>query len=102
MSNPKRKSIADLIAKKTLPNKPSSAEIDQITKKIHLPEKSQSEKEQPLSLPVTEKIKRIGIVVPVSLYLKAKTKSTMQDQTLMAYIIHLIEEDVKNSKYPNA
>jgi len=96
MANQKRKSIADLIAKKPLPYKPSSAEIDKITKKIHQPGKSVKENIKPLPLPVTEKTKRIGIVAPVSLYLKAKTKSTMQDQTLMAYIIRLIEEDVKN------
>ena len=95
MSNPKRKSIADLIAKKPLSRKPSSAEIDQITKKIHEPLPAKS-KVQPLPLPVAEKVKRISVNAPVSLYLKAKTKSTMQDQTLMAYIIHLIEEDVKN------
>ncbi|MBK8193707.1 MAG: hypothetical protein IPK76_11050 [Lewinellaceae bacterium] len=53
------------------------------------------EKKEPLPLPVTEKTKRIGIIAPVSLYLKAKTKSTMQDETLMAYILRLIEEDVK-------
>lgn len=95
MPNPKRKSIADLIAKKPLPRKPSSAEIDQITKKIHQSEKSVEENIKPLPLPVTEKTKRIGIVAPVSLYLKAKTKSTMQDETLMAYILRIIEEDVK-------
>ena len=93
MPSPKRKSIADLIAKKPLSRKPSSAEIDKITKKIHEPAKDNV---QPLPLPVAEKIKRISVNAPVSLYLKAKTKSTMQDQTLMAYIIHLIEEDVKN------
>lgn len=95
MPNPKRKSIADLIAKQPLSRKPSSAEIDKITKKIHEQEKTVIEKKEPLPLPVTEKTKRIGIVSPVSLYLKAKTKSTMQDETLMAYILRLIEEDVK-------
>ncbi len=93
MPNPKRKSIADLIALKPISRKPSSAEIDKITQKIHEPAKGSA---KPLPLPVTEKIKRISVNAPVSLYLKAKTKSTMQDQTLMAYIIRLIEEDVKN------
>lgn len=95
MPNPKRKSIADLIAKKPLSRKPSSVEIDQITKKIHEPAQIK-ETAKPLPLPVAEKVKRISVNAPVSLYLKAKTKSTMQDQTLMAYIIRLIEEDVKN------
>jgi hypothetical protein len=91
MTSPKRKSIADLIVQKPLTTKPSSAEIDKITQKIHQPE---TEEKSP-SLPVTEKIKRISVNAPLSLYLKAKTKSTIQDQTLMAYIIRLIEKDVK-------
>ena len=96
MPNPRKKSIADLIRSKSLPQKPSAAEIDKITSKIHQPEKSENGKNTPLTLPVIEKVKRISVNAPVSLYLKAKTKSTMQDQTLMAYILRLIEEDVKN------
>lgn len=92
MANPKRKSIADLIAKKSISRKPSSAEIDQITKKIHEPI---SAKVHPLPAPA-EKLKRISVNAPVSLYIKAKTKATLQDQTLMAYIMQLIEQDVKN------
>ena len=94
MPNARKKSIADLIGSKSLSKKPSAAEIDKITSKIHEPEKQAVEKITPL--PVAEKTKRIGLVVPVSLYLKAKTKSTLQDQSLLAYIGSLIEEDVKN------
>ena len=83
MPNLKRKSIAEIISKPQQ-KKPSSAEIDKITSKIH----------QPVKPGATEKTKRIGLITPVSLYLKAKTKSTLQDQTLMAYIIGLIEADV--------
>ena len=94
MSNARKKSIADLIGAKKLAKKPSAAEIDKITSKIHEPEKQVVEKITPL--PVTEKTKRIGLIVPVSLYLKAKTKSTLQEQSLLAYITRLIEDDVKN------
>ena len=94
MSNARKKSIADLIGSKGLSKKPSAAEIDKITSKIHESEKQPVEKIT--SLPVSEKTKRIGLIVPVSLYLKAKTKSTLQDQSLMAYIVNLIEEDLKN------
>ncbi|MCA0235843.1 MAG: hypothetical protein LCH81_05635 [Bacteroidetes bacterium] len=86
-----KKSITDLIATKSQARKPSVAEIDAITSKIH---ESGKEKSQPL--PVTEKVKRISVNAPIQLYIKAKTKSTIQDQTLMAYILRLIEEDVKN------
>jgi hypothetical protein len=84
MANQKRKSIAEIISR-PISKKPSSAEIEQITSKIHQPEKI------PTSV---EKTKRIGINAPISLYLKAKTKSTLQDQTLMAYVMGLIEADV--------
>lgn len=94
MSNARKKSIADLIGSKKLSKKPSSLEIDKITSKIHEPEKQPIEKIT--QLPVTEKTKRIGLIVPVSLYLKAKTKSTLQDQSLLGYIGSLIAEDVKN------
>lgn len=95
MPNARKKSIADLIGSKNISKKPSAAEIDKITKKIHEPMLVKGNV-KPLPLPVAEKVKRISVNAPVSLYLKAKTKSTMQDQTLMAYIIRLIEEDVKN------
>lgn len=84
MANQKRKSITEIISR-PISKKPSSAEIEQITSKIHQPEKS--------AAPV-EKTKRIGINAPIPLYLKAKTKSTLQDQTLMAYVMGLIEADV--------
>jgi len=95
MQTARKKSITDLISTKHS-KKPSTAEIDKITSKIHAPQKPVNRQGNPLPLPVTEKVKRISLNAPVSLYLKAKTKSTMQDQSLMAYIIHLIEEDVKN------
>ena len=96
MQKPRKKSIVDLIGAKKLAKKPSTAEIDKITSKIHEPQQQAKQKSEPLPLPVTEKVKRISVNAPVSLYLKAKTKATLQDQTLMAYIMRLIEEDVKN------
>lgn len=90
MAKAERKSIADLIrTKKQLTPKPSADEIEKITTKIHEPNiETQINK--------TDKSKRISVNAPVSLYLKAKTKATLQDQTLMAYIIRLIEDDVRN------
>ncbi len=87
MASQKRKSIAELITKKPLIQKPSSAEIEKITSKIHQPE-------MPLPSP-SEKTKRISVDAPLSLYLKARIKATLQEQTLMAYIMKLIEADVK-------
>ena len=90
MAKQEKKSIADLISSKSIHRKPSSAEIDKITPKIHEAHKV------PSILPVPmEKVKRISVNAPVSLYLKAKTKATLQDQTLMAYIIGLIETDAQ-------
>jgi hypothetical protein len=96
MAKPRKKSITDLIATKSQHRKPSVAEIDAITSKIHKPESQPVGKGQLQPLPVTEKVKRISVNAPIQLYIQAKTKSTMQDQTLMAYIIRLIEADVKN------
>lgn len=96
MPTARKKSIADLIGTKTHSKKPSTAEIDKITSKIHEHQNPVNRQVNPLPLPVTEKVKRISVNAPVSLYIKAKTKATLQDQTLMAYIMRLIEEDVKN------
>lgn len=90
MAKPEKKSIADLISKKNLTRKPSSAEIEQITSKIHQAEQAKGREQ-----PATEKTKRISVNAPVTLYLQAKTRATLQDQTLMAYIMRLIEADVR-------
>jgi hypothetical protein len=92
MAKPGKKSITDLMGTKSMSRKPSAAEIDAITSKIHQPDNYANKKD---ALPSVEKVKRISVNAPVQLYIKAKTKSTMQDQTLMAYVISLIEEDVK-------
>lgn len=91
MSKHEKKSITDLISSKSQPRKPSAEEIDVITSKIH--EKQSSS--QALAMSPKGKIKRISLNAPVPLYLKAMTKSTLQDQTLMAYVLQLIEDDVK-------
>lgn len=89
MNKPGKKSIADLIsAQRKLTAKPSAEEIEKITTKIH----EGSKEVQPIPI---EKVKRISVNAPISLYLKAKTEATLQDQTLMAYIIRLIENDVR-------
>ena len=93
MASLRKKSITDLITSKPQSRKPSVAEIDKITTKIHEGNQANS---KPLPLPVAEKIKRMSITAPIQLYIKAHTKATIQGQTLMAYIISLIEADVKN------
>lgn len=118
MAKVEKKSIADLVGSRT--KRPSLEEIENITSSIHqknaeqnqkLPEATTANvkketsapkktatpevKETPIAPAINEKIKRISVNTSVQLYLKAKTKATMQDQTLMAYIIDLIEKDVK-------
>lgn len=99
MAKLEKKSITDIIAMKSQARKPSAAEIDKITEEIHVPAAPTPpapmvEPVADLPLSADEKIKRISVNAPVSLYLKAKTKATLQDQTLMAYIIGLMETDL--------
>ena len=93
MTKPEKKSIADLIATKPLSRKPSASEIDAITSKIHEPNKIIDDKST--SIQVRRKIK-ISVNAPMDLYIKAKTKATILDESLMGYIIRLIEDDVKH------
>lgn len=90
MAKQAKKSIADLVGSKNK-KRPSLDEIENITKKIHqaVPTVSEKKKDKP-----KEKIKRISVNAPVSLYIKAKTKATMEDKTLMGYIIGLMEKDL--------
>lgn len=90
MAKPGKKSIADLIATRPQPRKPSAEEIDAITSKIHHPQNAAQEK----VLHMPEKTKRISINAPIQLYINAKTKATLKEQTLMAYVMGLIEADV--------
>lgn len=93
MSKPERKSVASLLSAAKAPaRKPSAEEIDKITNEIHQPSNDQKVKNKPVQAS-GEMTKRISINAPVELYLKAKTKSTMQRETLMDYVIRLIEAD---------
>ena len=120
MAKQQKKSIADLIGKRKT-SKPSVAEIEDITQKIHTPSEQSAPSDPPVTVdppkqsppkrrttrtkittkkavttdPTPEKIKRISVNAPVSLYLKAKTKATLADQTLMGYILELMEKDLK-------
>lgn len=98
MTKPERKSITDLIASKTSARTRSVEDIDKITDKIHQPEAERIAPKGSKSVPVIAegRIKRISVNAPVSLYLKAKTKATIQEESLMAYIIRLIEEDTQD------
>ncbi len=107
-----KKSVAQLLAVK--PKKPSIEEIDQITQNIHTQKqaaiadreeaapKIENKKKDVQEVPMEEKddfgdrIKRISIHASIPLYLKAKTKSTIQGVSMMAYILNLMEKDLKN------
>jgi hypothetical protein len=41
-------------------------------------------------------VKRISVIAPVHLYIKAKSKATLQGKTLMAYVLDVLEADTRN------
>lgn len=42
-----------------------------------------------------DRIKRISVHAPIGLYIQARTKATLKNMTMMAYILKLMEEDLK-------
>jgi hypothetical protein len=112
MAKMEKKSVAQLMAVK--PKKPSIEEIEQITQNIHTQKqaaitegvvvapKTEVKKAVIQEVPTEEKddfgdrIKRISIHASIPLYLKAKTKSTIQGVSMMAYILNLMEKDLKD------
>jgi hypothetical protein len=116
MAKMEKKSVSELLAVK--PKKPSIEEIEQITQNIHTqklaantekvvedvknaPSKMAVKKNiaEPTPMPETDefgdRIKRISVHASIPLYLKAKTKSTIQGVSMMAYILNLMENDLK-------
>jgi hypothetical protein len=114
MAKMEKKSVAQLLAVK--PKKPSIEEIEQITQNIHTQklaansgsgvvvnsapkaEAQQTIVQQAPKLEEDElgdRIKRISVHASIPLYLKAKTKSTIQGVSMMAYILNLMENDLK-------
>ncbi len=116
MAKVEKKSITDLLGSKEK-RRPSAAEIEAITQQIHQPSAVATpappqiapiaqaapivveEIPAPVAAkadpPTDEFIKRISVNAPVRLYLKAKSKATLQGMTLMAYILKLMDEDTK-------
>jgi FtsZ-interacting cell division protein ZipA len=107
MAKIEKKSIAELVIARN--KRPSLEEIDTITQQIHTLETPVSTPVQKTTPKVQEKIvetpkvaeetiqtKRISVNATIPLYLKAKTRATLQGKTLMAYIIELMEDDTKN------
>jgi hypothetical protein len=111
MAKIEKKSIAELVASRS--RRPSPEEIDVITQQIHTPPvvatpiepvapiatpitKEELRKEQIIPLEDILQTKRISVNATIPLYLKAKTRATLQGKTLMAYIITLMENDVRN------
>lgn len=84
----KKNDIKSLLSRK----KPSAEEIDKITEQIHAPTKVAT---QPM-VTDTKPITRISVNAPTWLYLKCKTKATMQGVPLMTYIMALMEKDTEN------
>ncbi len=44
---------------------------------------------------IDDRIKRISVHAPIGLYIKARTKATLKNMTMMAYILKLMENDLK-------
>ena len=104
MSKVKKKSITDLLQAK---RKPTVAEIEQITEQIHVEEtpsvsdlaetmRTVQKAAKPTVADDDERVKRMSVVAPLGLYMKARNKATLQDLSLMAYILQLIEADTQN------
>ena len=116
MAKMEKKSVSQLLAVK--PRKPSIEEIEQITQNIHTQKLAAITEEavavaksavpkieakkavvQQAATPETDefgdRIKRISVHASIPLYLKAKTKSTIQGVSMMAYILNLMENDLK-------
>jgi hypothetical protein len=112
MAKLEKKSITDLLGSKEK-RRPSAAEIEAITQQIHQPEPVAVAAPTPPALIVVEStpaivdatpktvanteefIKRISVNAPVRLYLKAKSKATLEGKTLMAYILELMDADTQ-------
>jgi hypothetical protein len=115
MAKMEKKSVSELLAVK--PKKPTIEEIEQITQNIHtqkqtamneggsvavkIAPKMEAKTMVSQSVPAEEvdafgdRIKRISVHASIPLYLKAKTKSTIQGVSMMAYILNLMENDLK-------
>jgi hypothetical protein len=117
MAKMEKKSVAQLLAVK--PKKPTIEEIEQITQNIHTQKqaaisgggseviakaapKAEVKKnvaQQAITQELDDfgdRIKRISVHASIPLYLKAKTKSTIQGVSMMAYILNLMEKDLKD------
>jgi hypothetical protein len=115
MAKIEKKSIAELVASRT--KRPTPEEIDSITHQIHSPAVAAVIPPAPTPVPFVEELnptlsevveekiialddmtqtKRISVNASIPLYIKAKTRATIQGKTLMAYIINLMEKDLKD------
>lgn len=116
MAKMEKKSVSELLVVK--PKKPSIEEIEQITQNIHTQKLAASSEggsgavasaapkveaqqtivqqaPKPEMDELGDRIKRISVHASIPLYLKAKTKSTIQGVSMMAYILNLMENDLK-------
>ena len=116
MAKMEKKSVSELLSMK--PKKPSLEQIEQITQDIHAQKQVLAQQEATDRVVVEPKIaakpmvvrqtveqdmddlsdrfKRISVHAPLPIYIKAKTKSTIQGVSMMAYILRLMENDLAN------
>ena len=114
MAKLEKKSVSELLSMK--PKKPSLEQIEQITQDIHAQKQVLAQQEvldrvvvEPkiIAKPVvarqtveqdmddlSDRFKRISVHAPLPIYIKAKTKSTIQGVSMMAYILRLMENDL--------
>ena len=84
-----KRDIRSLLAKK-----PTVEQIESITAEVHPPYGQPIQPTQPTQVVESLKpITRISVNALTPLYIKAKTKATLQNKSLMQYIIDLMEKD---------
>ncbi len=69
--------------------------MDAPVKKAKTPEKASKTTVAVEEEDIDDRIKRISVHAPIGLYIKARTKATLKNMTMMAYILRLMENDLK-------
>ena len=69
--------------------------IDASAKKLKTTEKANKTIVANEEEDIDDRIKRISVHAPIGLYIKARTKATLKNMTMMAYILKLMENDLK-------
>jgi hypothetical protein len=75
--------------------KGKNTSMDAPAKKAKTPEKGAKAAVAVEEDDIDDRIKRISVHAPIGLYIKARTKATLKNMTMMAYILKLMENDLK-------